>query len=203
VFEEPWWITQEFVAGNQLMLSVYADTNNPDKKSLIVFDVELKKMSWWRNDFSVDAVDTLFIKGRDTKFGHKELTLQLQTGKEIPGDSVVLQEQQNFDLIRPFQYQEGNEHFETIRTFLNDKTGLLPVTILEYCEVNALIIVSVFVKEGELANYLFVFSKTGEMVLKESLGEHLKGIASDTFFIFSGYLIFVKNKRELVSYKIV
>ncbi len=202
-FDEPWWISLEAVCKNQLLLTVYADTNNPDKKSLIVFDCEQQKISWWKNDFSVDLVAGDFIHGRDTKYGHKELILEVKAGTEIARDSVVLQAPQNFDIIRPFQYREGSEHFETIRSFLSSKAGILSVSVIEYCELDAFIVVSAFVKEEELANYLFVFTKTGEMVLKETLGEQLKGIASDTFFIFSDFLIFVKNKRELVSYKIV
>jgi len=41
------------------------------------------------------------------------------------------------------------------------------------------------------------------LLLKEKLDEHLKGIGLDTFFVLSGYVFFVKNKVELVCYKIL
>jgi hypothetical protein len=63
--------------------------------------------------------------------------------------------------------------------------------------------VSVFVNEAGLANYLYGLSASGEILIKEKLGESLKGVGLDTFFIFSGHLIFVKSKNELISYKIV
>ena len=68
---------------------------------------------------------------------------------------------------------------------------------------NGLILMSVFVKEDELANFLYGFSSDGELIFKETLGENLKGVGLDTFFIYSDHLIFVKNKKELTSYKIL
>ena len=74
---------------------------------------------------------------------------------------------------------------------------------VEYVEYGSLIVISAFAGEQNLANYLFVFNSAGELLLKETLGEQLKGIALDTFFILSGFLIFVKNKSELVIYKLL
>ena len=62
---------------------------------------------------------------------------------------------------------------------------------------------SVFLKDQELANYLYAFDAGGKLLLEEKLGENLKGVGLDTFFIFSRDLIFVKNKNELKSYKIL
>ena len=81
--------------------------------------------------------------------------------------------------------------------------AILAVAAIEYLEYEDLIIVSVFVTETGLANYLYGLNASGEILLKEKLGEDLKGVGLDTFFIFSGHLIFVKNKNELTSYKIV
>jgi hypothetical protein len=131
------------------------------------------------------------------------MRLNLADGSEIPRDSYVLADEQNFMIIRPFQYHEGSTHFATVKAFLEMKCQVSPIISIEYCEYNSLVLVSAFVTQNDLANYLFVFNSSGELVMKEILGEDLKGIAFDAFFIFSGYLIFVKNKCELVSYKFV
>jgi hypothetical protein len=70
-------------------------------------------------------------------------------------------------------------------------------------EAGDLIIVSVFVKEADLANFLYVFNTGGELLLMEKLGENLKGVGFDTFFVLFGHLIFVRNKHELIVYKII
>jgi hypothetical protein len=201
-FEEPWWISLQAVSNNILLLTIYTDTNNPDKKSVLTFDVAAQKTAWWRNNFTVTSVSGGRVSGIDSKFGAREVILDLATGETVQQDALVLPEQ-NLMIIRPFQYQQGTAHFESVRAFLNIKCDISPIISIEYCEYNSLILISTFTGQNDLANYLFVFNSSGELVAKETLGEHLNGIALDTFFIFSGYLIFVKNKCELVSYKLV
>jgi hypothetical protein len=202
-FDETWWISLAAVSNNTLLFTVYTDTNNPDKKSIFAFDIQLKKIQWWKVNFSFASVVGSFVKGVDTKFGSKEVILKISDGTPLSGESLVLEEEQNFIIVRPFQYHEGSTHFETLRSFVIMKCNISPVISIEYCEYHSLILISVFVGPEDLANYLIVFNSAGDLLLKETLGEHLKGIALDTFFIFSDFLIFVKNKSELVSYSFV
>lgn len=201
--EESWWISLSAVAGDILLLTVYTDTNNPDKKSLIAYDVLKNQMIWWQNGFSLSAANTRYVKGVDSKFSTKEIILDLFNGQPVHQVDFDLAVSQNFPVIRPFQYEQGTEHFDTVRDFLQTHLGIIPVITIEYLEFEGLIMASVFVNEQDLANYLYVFASSGDVLLKEKLGEDLKGVGLDTFFIFSGHLIFVKNKRELISYKIV
>ena len=105
--------------------------------------------------------------------------------------------------LRPNQFFEGHSYFETVKTFFGQKFNLLPITALEYLEYDSLIFVSCYLQENDLTNYLFIISTDGNLLLKEKLDEHLKGIGLDTFFVISGYVFFVKNKVELVCYKIL
>jgi hypothetical protein len=58
-------------------------------------------------------------------------------------------------------------------------------------------------QEVGLANYLIVLTADGDVVMNEKAGENLKGIGIDTFFLLEGSLFFVKNKCELVRYKLI
>jgi hypothetical protein len=201
--DEPWWVTLAAASKNVLLFTTYNDVNNPDKKSLVAFDVIHQKILWWRNDFAMSTVAGEIVTGVDTKFVSHEIALNILDGKEIARDAVVFGAEQNFSVIRPFQYHEGSGHFETVRSFLQSKVNILPVVTVEYMEFRSLIAISAFVRQEDLANYLFVFNSEGKLLLKETLGEHLKGIALDTFFVLPGFLIFVKNKRELICYKVL
>ena len=201
--EEPWWITLGAIAGDVLLLTIYTDTSNPDQKSLIAYHVREKQIIWWRNGFSLSEANARHVMGVDTKFSSKEIILDLFTGQPAGPADFDLGILQNFPVIRPFQYEQGTSHFETVREFLTSTLGIVPVISIEYLEVEMLIVASVFVKEEDLANYLYVFASDGAMLLKETLGQELKGVGLDTFFIFSGHLIFVKNKHELIRYRIV
>lgn len=203
IFEEAWWISLRAVEGDILLFIIYADTGNPDKKSVLAYDVTEKKIAWWYNGFSITSVNRLFVIGVDAKLPEKETILDLSTGKAVANVDFHLGDSQNFPVIRPFQYEEGTAHFNTVKDFLSSRLGISPVASIEYLEIGNLIVLSIFVKEQGLANYLYAFDADGEVLIREKLGEDLKGVAVDTFFVFSGHLIYVKNKNELISYKIV
>lgn len=203
VFEEPWWISLRAIEGDILLFTIYTDANNPDKKSVLAYHVVKKEIAWWRNGFSMTSVNRLSVSGVDAKFPGKESILDLFTGQPVQGGDFDLADSQNFPVIRPFQYEEGTEYFVTVKDFLRSRLGISPVASIEYLEIKDLIIVSVFLKEEGLANYLYVLDAHGDVLMVEKLGEDLKGIGLDTFFVFSENLIFVKNKNELLSYSIV
>jgi hypothetical protein len=185
------------------LFTLYTDTNNPDKKTLLAYDVVRNQIAWWNNGFSFSSVNAEYVMGQDSKFPGKDTFLDLFTGYPVAHVEFDLADSQNFPVIRPFQYEEGSAHFDTVRQFFETRWGITPVATVEYLEFESLIIVSVFVNREDLANYLYALSANGEVLMKETLGENLKGVALDTFFIFSGRLIFAKNKNELISYKIV
>src|SRR5690606_34755477 len=39
IFDEPWWVSLRAAEGDMLLLTVYTDAANPDKKSLVAYDV--------------------------------------------------------------------------------------------------------------------------------------------------------------------
>lgn len=202
-FEEPWWISMRAVEDDIMLLTVYADTGNPDKKSLVAYDVTSQRLVWWQNGFSVTSVNSMYVTGADARFPEKASYLDLFTGKLLTQIDFHLEDSQNFPVIRPFQYKEGTEHFSTVKDFLHARWGISPVATIEYLEFESLIIMSVFLNEEGLANYLYVLNADGELLRKEKLGKDLKGVGLDTFYIFSGHLIFVKDKNELTSFKII
>lgn len=203
VMDEAWWISLGAISNDILLLTLYTDTGNPDKKSLIAYDVLKKQVIWWKNGFSLSAANDRYVKGIDSRFAHKSIILDLFNGDQVDQMDFDLELSQNFPVIRPFQYEQDTAHFTTVSDFLKLKCGLTPVITIEYLEFESLIMASVFVKGQDLANYLYVFASGGDVLLKETLGKDLNGVGLDTFYIFSGHLIFVKNKHELISYKIV
>jgi hypothetical protein len=201
VFEEPWWVgldgAQDFVA----LFSVFTNTNNPDRKSLIAYHIEQQKILWWKNDFSLSVIGSNCVLGVSEQLGHKQMALDLLTGTETQFVEPFPDLRAS---LRPVQYLEGHTYFETVRTFLQSRFNFEAVVALEYLEESSLIFISCYARSDEgLTNELFVLSADGEIVLRENLGEQLKGIGQDTFFIYGGSVIFVRNRGELFSYKIV
>lgn len=200
--EEPWWVTLAAVSGEVLLFTAYHDTANPDQKSVLAYDIGRREMRWFKNHFAIDSVNKGVVSGTDIRTGFQEMFLKLDTGEEITPAAIPTNEQ-NIELVRPFQYHEGTRDFETVHRFLEKKCGILAVKTIEYREYESFVIVSAFEGETDLANYLIVVSSEGKILMRETLGERLKGLALDSFFIMSGYLIFVKNKTELVIWRFV
>jgi hypothetical protein len=209
--EERWWVSVSVFADDVVLFTVYLDKQNPDRKSVVAIDHATRKMLWWRNNFAFSAVTNNIVQGADTQAGMKVLSLNLKTGepleniKELSREENIkeLSGEENFLLRRPLQYLQESGHFETVAQFLKMRLGVQAVSAVEYLEIGGFIVISFYSDTPSLANYLIVVNEDGTTCLSEKIGEQLKGIGLDTFFIFAGYLIFVKNKRELVSYKLV
>jgi hypothetical protein len=203
IFDEPWWVSLGGAAGDVLLLTVYTGTDNPDKKSVVAYDVNAHKVLWYRNGFALSETTSRYVIGQDTRNPGQFVALDLFTGNLTSSTESHLADSQNFTVIRPFHYEEATDHFNTVGNFLQTRMGISPLRRIEYLENNGLIIISAFVQESELANYLLVFDDGGQFLLQEKLGENLKGVALDTFFIFSGHLMFIKDKTELRAYTIL
>jgi hypothetical protein len=201
MLDEPWWINLTAVAGDIVLFTLYTDTNNPDKKAALAYQLVNGELMWWNNDFSISAIAENAVIGSAEKYGKREMILDVRTGKEI--ELTDIRPKTAEIVLRPQQYTSDHAYFQTVKTFFNQKFNLSPITALEYLEYDSLIFISCYLQENELANYLFIISADGNLLLKERLGEHLKGIGLDTFFVLSGCVFFVKNKGELVSYKIL
>jgi hypothetical protein len=196
--EETWWVNLAAATADKVVFTIYLETQNPDKKGILVYHLQPPGLCWWNNDFSLTGVFPTAVKGYSSRYGNRELTLDLQTGTELAplaGEPIDMKA-----ILRPVQYVEGTSHFDTVRTFLEQKLNLLPVATFEYLEYDSRIFISYYVAETGLANYLLVIGTEGEVLLHEKLDEQLKGIGMDTFFVLPGCLIFVKNREDLVSY---
>jgi hypothetical protein len=201
-FEEPWWISLADVSEGLLLLKVYTDINNPDKKAILAYDLNKRSIGWWKNNFSMSFVSEGRVFGSETGLGMKFLVLDLLSG-EPSSNQAVPPPKQNFQVIKPLQYHQETSHFDTMKSFLQKKYQMVPESVIEYLEYAHHIIVSFYAREVSLVNFLIVMDESGEELLIEKIGEELKGIGSDTFFILEGFLIFVKNRSALVSYKLV
>lgn len=196
--EEAWWVSLSAAVADKMIFTLYIETQNPDKKGILVYDIQPPKLVWWNNDFSLTSTAAETITGYSSKWGNREITLAVKTGEEVP--NAVGEDTDLSVIFRPVQYSEGTPHFATVKTFLEQKLNLSAVGTFEYLEFDSRIFVSYYVRETGLANYLLIMDEAGEVLLHEKLDEQLKGIGMETFFVLAGCVFFVKNREDLVSY---
>lgn len=205
ILEEPWWISLAGGTNEVVFFQIYDDSQTPEHKSLLALNSETGQVCWKRNGFSINQVQNGRIEGVLRDGGLNPVSLD-------PSSGVVQENEPEIELgsdkisgpVQPFQYLEGNSYFETIKQYLRKTHQVTAVMGAEYTETEGLILISYNVmEETGLANYLLVMREDGEPLMHERLGGHLRGLGVETFFILSGYLFFVKNKREFLSYKLI
>jgi len=201
--KESWWVSLQAAHGDMALFQSYMSKGNPDHKKLIGFDIFNKTIRWEVEEFSFYDWNDTTILGYLTNGDIQPAIIDRETG------AVQAVGWENKTSVRdthsksPAQYLEESTHFESVKSFILQKTGWTIVRGVEYLEMDGRIMVSAYSDhEGSLANYLLVFNQAGTLLMQEKLGEKLEGLGTDTFFVLSGCLFFVKNKSELVAYRL-
>jgi Domain of unknown function (DUF4905) len=161
---------------------------------------------WWLNLAGVthDQVVLKVFESTENPDKTSFLFLSIQDGKVIDPKGKQNNVSYTNDTVQPFQYLDGEADFETVKNFLKAKLESTPKLGVEYREYANHIIISYYTGDpAAFANQLAIFNLQGECLYKEEIGTNLKGIGINTFFIASGYLFFVKNRTELVTFRIV
>jgi hypothetical protein len=199
--KESWWIGLTAANNSTVLLHTYINKGNPDHKNLIALDIFSGSVRWEIEEFSFFDWGDGEIAGHLTRDELVQATIEINTGtlKEKIWEVKTIPE--NTEPIKPVRYFEGTPNFETVKKFMESRTNYHPTKGIEYLEWKDWIIVSLYTDEGgSLANYLLVLDKNGEVLLEVKLGEKLPGLGTDTFFMLSGCLFLIKNKKELVAY---
>jgi hypothetical protein len=199
---EAWWIGLTAANENTLLFHTFINKGNPDQKNLLAIDIYGQKIRWEVKEFSFFDWNDFEIYGYKTNGELAKATIGIESGAVKEQSWEAVPEPKSELAVRPQLHTEGTPHFETVKKFMEQKANVHLTGGAEYLEYADWIIISAYLNENGLANYLYVFDRTGKLVLQEKLGEKLQGLGMDTFFILSGCLFLVKNKSELVAFRV-
>ena len=184
----------------QVSFSVYNFAQN----QFLWRDVVLPE-KWWINltGFSGDLIVLKVFESTENPDKTSFLFLEAESGK-VTNPPQQIDWIHTINTFRPFQYHEGEPDFATVKNFLSTRLPVTPKLGAEYLEYDHYVILSYYVGDpAAFVNRLALFNLQGECYFDEEIGTKLKGIGINTFFVTSGYLFFVKNKTELVTFRIV
>jgi len=175
------------------------------EKEKIIWRSSLQSEPWWINLVQVSS-DFVFLKTFESTSNPDKTkwhALSLPDGKQLETVPEINLDHTN-EVIQPFQYLEGEEDFNTVKLFVENKLSVHPVFGIEYVEYADFIFISYYLGgSGMFANRLACFTKAGNLSWQDEIGMNLKGIGLNTFFLVPDHLFFVKNKTELVTFGIV
>lgn len=160
---------------------------------------------WWINlaGTTEDHIVLKVFESTENPDKTSFLFLDIEQGKVTVAPQQIDWTHTN-ETIHPFQYLEGEPDFAIVKNFLSGKFNVTPILGAEYIEHAYKVVISYYVgNPGAFINRLAIFNFQGECLYEEEIGTNLRGIGINTFFITSGYLFFVKNRTELVTFRIV
>jgi hypothetical protein len=156
---------------------------------------------WRKENFSFQSLQKGKVKGLLINPEPVTAVFDAHSGEAVVDEINDKEGNEIFDLVRPFQYLEGTPYFKTVSDFVSEQFEETIIGAAEYVEIDGLIFISYYIKkEDGLANYLLVITSDGAVLQHEKLGERLKGLGVDTFFLLAGCLFYIRNKNELLSY---
>ncbi len=207
-FDESWWIGMTAADRDVLVFHTYEDTENPEKKAYFAIRTDTRQLIWESKSLQVSGIKNNRIYGyeqNEEDKAYKYFALDNGSEKSLSNAdaSAALQSiaVENIYIRHPFRYSEEDAYFETVRKFLLEYLNQKPLKGCEYLEHQQLIFISYYIKEASaLANYLLVVDQEGALQLHEKLDDQLSQQGLGTFMIIRDQLIFIKGKRELVSY---
>ncbi len=199
-FEESWWIGISAIKSNRALLHIYQDDQNPELKSLILWDLEHDHvLTTYENTTLISVLEGGFQVRRED--GLHTMDWEGLAIKDLPETNPALAD--NTSVYHPFQYQSGVDDFDTISSFIVQGMNVTPEAGAEYLETDEYIFISYYINEQKmLANYLLISDLVGEILFNKKINASAKGMGRDTFFIFERKLVFISNNNSLSVYAI-
>lgn len=159
--------------------------------------------SWWINLNAVTNTQVMLRLFENTANPDAVRLIALSlTNGEV--SEIAYEPMHTIQPLRPFVYVQGEPEFETVQKFLQQQLRQMAFLGAEYLETQTRIFISYYTGQpAAFMNMLACFGRDGKLYFTEEIGTNLKGMGVGTFFIETNTLFFVKNKTELVTFRIV
>ena len=215
---EKYWTGIEDVYEDIILFHRFAKPDMPGHKSIIAFDVLSKEILWENNEYSFLFLLNNKIYCFVQKFeGRRFYTIDPYSGKlleELGDDSFSINEFKykadeekdwsGYLFPRIFNASEiESVKFKDIVYSVTDKKSLNGE--IEYAEYKNKLYVNFHynVGAGILENKLIVYDITiDKIIFSEILNSAVISYVPDSFFIYKDYLILLKEKNEVIVYKL-
>lgn len=210
-----WWQGLEDAHEGLVYLHGYADRQLGQHKGITALSATSGKIIWEQPELAFYGVtsDGIIAYPAANPEGEFKL-LAPSTGnyitEHVPQQEAIVAINQfshtrYSKCIYPMLYLEGEDYFSELQVFLQQQLQVSAVKAVEYAETEACFIVSYYIQgdSDKLDNFVVVFDLEGNLLLQEQLGRDLRGMGSDTFFIFKDELYFIQHKNSLKVYKLI
>jgi len=212
--DEKFWIGIEDSRSKYLILHQFEKPDMPAHKKIINVDLISGNVLWVNDDLTFYDMDDEYIYGYDSNFEDKEFyQLSIKDGTIL---NSLGNEEQSKTILNSIREKDYSRY-----TFaqLLDENSKIPVREItsqfigenfhfffcEFIDRENFLIFNYYdkISPQSLINRLIVYDKSsGKPVLIETLNSSTPAPLPDSFFMYDNDLYFIKNKNELVGYRL-
>lgn len=215
--DDKFWVGIETIYKDNIIFHKYAKPNMPEHKKIIVLNINNQKIKWQNEEVTFLSVNDAKVYALKKRFEGQDLfVLNLENGniiEELGNDSEKVNEifnSTNFekdfsDYSYPQSYS-GNENYE-VSLFIDQETSdKNNISNIEFMQFGDLLFFNYYVKTNAnlLDNVFYVYDiEKKKKILSEVINKNLNSFSPDSYFCYKNNLLLIKNKNEIVSYKIL
>ncbi len=186
-FDEDWLLGLDFIYDSVVYFHGFESEFSPVHKGIIAYDLNKNEIIWQNFSVSSQQYVTNGVIVFDPKIFPR--TFQMLEGKT--GNLISKIELENL-------YQTNSIYNQIEIPQLIEQNNIWDTT--HQLNFNDLKIVSFYrVDRNKTSQYLQVY-KNENLIYEDLLGEDIQKLSIDTFFVWLGKLIYIRNKSEILSY---
>ncbi len=218
-FEEKYWIGIEKIHDNIIFFHRFAKPDLPGHREIIAFDIDTQKILWQTMEFTFLFIyNNKLYASKELFEGNKFFILDYKSGEvisELETDSNEITRLKN---IAEEETDYGNyiftENFDSEKSFVDENIKSIIKSNLgnaeysgniEFAVVKDLLLFNYHEKTNDdtLTNKFFAVDlDTGEEKFSDILNTNTNAYAPDSFFCYKDYVIILKEKKEVMVFKI-
>lgn len=214
--EEKYWLGIEVVYNGIIFFHSFAKPNMPEHKKIIAYDISQNKIIWQNDQLAFLSLKDDKIYAFRKKFeGQDVFVIDYLTGNIIEelGNNFkkvneILEEVHLNEDFSQYKYPEPLDmnNLEVKSIIDNEIDGKNIVENIDLLKYDNLVAFNYYMKNpnNSFDNMFVIYDiKKGKKVYAEVLNKNLNSIAPDSFFGYKNNILLLKNKNEIISYKLV
>jgi len=186
-FEEKWHLGLLSVSNSILYLHGFENEHSPTQKQIIAFDLANSKILWENYTHTAESTYQEGIVAFNSRVLPKKLELlNKKTGTLIK--SILPEELKTLQpIINDIKLPA--DHFE-IDLWSSTQA-------LDYKDLH---LESIYQQKDNKIDHSITIHQNGKLIFTDYLNQDIQKLMQDTFFVWTGKLVYIRNKSEIVSY---
>lgn len=215
--EEKCWIGIEEIYKDIIFFHYFPKPDMPHHKGIIAFDIAAKNILWTNNEFSFLFVSNNKVYGFKQGFEERYFSsLDFLSGelieefgsdhKKINALQKISENEKDWSLyIYPKTFSNNEIDSRIVEAIQKQTKDTIIEGEVEYNSKSDLLFLNYHTKifENGFVNRFFVIDlNSNKVILSEILNANATALFTDSFFIYKKYLFLLREKNEVVVYKI-